>query len=219
MFKINRDMDARTIIQVILFGLALSADAFSVAVADGLIYKDINKKRCFFIAGVFGVFQGLFPLIGYWLVEGISQLVGSSAGAKAGVIMSTIVSWVAFALLLFIGGKMIFEGIKAIKTPPEEKKDKVFSYKEVLFMGVATAIDALAAGVAFHNGDLSNNVTIWLHISMIIVITFVISLVGVLFGKFFLKLFKGKTEITEIIGGSILILLAVWVILTHYLGI
>lgn len=212
-------MTAKIILQIVLFGLALSADAFSVAVADGLIYKDINKKKCFFIAIVFGVAQGLFPLIGYWLVEGISQLVGVSAGAKAGEIMSLVVSWIAFALLLFIGGKMIFEGIKAIRTPEEEKKDKLFSYKEVLIMGVATAIDALAAGVAFHDGDLSNNVTIWLHVSIIIVITFIISLCGVLFGKFFLKLFKGKTEITEIIGGSILILLAVWVILTHYLGI
>lgn len=212
-------MNIKTIVQVILFGLALSADAFSVAVADGLIYKDINKKRSFLIATIFGVFQGLFPLIGYWLVEGVSQLVGISAGAKAGEIMSLVVSWIAFALLIIIGFKMIYEGIKAIRTPEEEKKDKLFSFKEVLVMGVATAIDALAAGVAFHNGDLSNNVTIWLHISIIIVITFVISLCGVFFGKFFLKLFKGKTEITEIIGGSILILLAVWVILSHYLGI
>ena len=109
-------MDARTIIQVILFGLALSADAFSVAVADGLIYKDINKKRSFLIAIIFGVFQGLFPLIGYWLVEGVSQLVGASVGAKAGEIMSLVVSWIAFALLIVIGFKMIYEGIKAIKT-------------------------------------------------------------------------------------------------------
>ena len=212
-------MTAEIILQVVLFGLALSADAFSVAVADGLIYKDINKGKSFFIAATFGIAQGLFPLIGYWLVEGISQLVGVSAGAKAGEIMALVVSWIAFALLLFIGGKMIFEGIKAVRTPEEEKKDKLFSYKEVLIMGVATAIDALAAGVAFHDGELSNNVTIWLHISIIIVITFGISLCGVFFGKFFLKLFKGKTEITEIIGGCILVLLAVWVIVSHYTGI
>ena len=216
-------MSAETIIQVILFGFALSADAFSVAVTMGLTVPDLNKKRTFFIAFIFGLFQGLFPLAGYWLIEGISAIVGASGGEKAGAIMATTVSWIAFGLLLFIGGKMILEAIKEIRHP-EEKECKHYSNKTVLVMGVATAIDALAVGVAFHetnaNGiSMSNNATIWLHVSIILVITFVLSLMGLLFGNFFRKLFRNKIEITEIIGGCILIALAIWVILSHYFGI
>ena len=81
-----------------------------------------------------------------------------------------------------------------------------------------TSIDALGSGVALHSG-LSNNVTIFIHISIIIVITFIISLLGVLLGNKIEKLFKGKTEITSIIGGCILLILAIWIVLSHYLGI
>ena len=214
-------MTAQIILQVLLFGIALSADAFSVAVTEGLVFSDINKKKGLFIAFIFGLFQGLFPLVGYWLVEGISVIVGETAGAKAGHIMSTVVSWVAFGLLVFIGGKMILESIREMKKEEEQKEVKVFTIKEVLIMGVATAIDALATGVAFHNVNasgeaMSTNVTIWLHVSIIMMCTFVISLMGVYFGKFFRRLFKGKIEITGIIGGVILLALAVWIIASHY---
>ncbi|MBO7573345.1 MAG: manganese efflux pump [Bacilli bacterium] len=81
-----------------------------------------------------------------------------------------------------------------------------------------TSIDALAVGVSLHAG-LSTSVTIWLHVSIICVFTFGISLVGLFLGKQILKLLKDKTEISVIIGGAILILLAVWVVLSYYLGI
>ena len=210
-------MTLEIIVQILLLGIALSMDAFAVSVTDGLIYQDINKKKALFIALVFGVMQGLMPLIGYWLVELVEVLV-SGAGADAGKIMATVVTWTAFALLLFLGGKMIFEAIKDLRKPEEEKESKLFSVKEVLIFGVATSIDALATGVALHSG-LSNNATVFLHASIIICITFVISLVGVLLGKQIVKLFKGKTEITSIIGGCILILLAVWIVLSHYFGL
>jgi putative Mn2+ efflux pump MntP len=158
------------------------------------------------------------PLIGYWLVELITILVDSEAGAQAGKIMSLIVTWIAFALLLFIGGKMLIEGILDLKKDEEEKEVKLFSYKEVLLFGVATSIDALATGVAFHAG-ISNNITIWLHVVIIMCITFVISFAGVVIAKQVQKLLKGKYEITAIIGGIILLSLAVWIVLSHYLGI
>ena len=210
-------MTLEIIVQILLLGIALSMDAFAVSVTDGLIYQDINKKKALFIALVFGVMQGLMPLIGYWLVELVEVLV-SGAGADAGKIMATIVTWTAFGLLIFLGAKMIFEAIKDLKKPEEEKESKLFSVKEVLIFGVATSIDALATGVALHSG-LSDNATVFLHASIIICITFVISLIGVLLGKQIVKLFKGKTEITSIIGGSILILLAVWIVLSHYFGL
>ena len=211
-------MQIEIIFEVILLGVALSMDAFAVSITDGLTYIDIDKKKSFFIAIVFGLMQALMPLIGFWLVQGIAAIVGENGGASAGKIMSDIVSWVAFGLLLIIGGKMIIEGIKDIYKPEEEKEPKRFSIKEVLYFGVATSIDALGTGVALHSG-LSTTVTIWLHVSIIMVITFSISLVGLFLGNRIEKLFKGKFEITAIIGGSILILLAVWIILSHYFGI
>ena len=210
-------MSVQIIIQIILLGVALSMDAFAVSITDGLIYQDINKKKALFIALVFGVMQGLMPLIGYWLVELVEALV-SGAGANAGNIMALVVTWTAFVLLLFIGGKMIIEGILSLRKPQEEKIVRLFSYKEVLLFGVATSIDALGSGVALHSG-LSNNITIFIHVSIIICITFVISLMGVLLGGKIEKLFKGKTEITSIVGGVILILLAVWIIVSHYTGL
>ena len=204
--------------EVFLLGIALSMDAFSVALTDGLTYSDIDKKKSFFIAGVFGFMQALMPLIGFWLVELVEVIVGETAGANAGNIMSLIVTWAAFALLLFIGGKMLIESIIELRKPTEEKEPKKFSFKEVIFYGFATAIDALAAGVALH-ADLSTTTTIWLHVSIVLVLTFSISLVGLFLGKQIIKLLKGKYEISGIIGGCILSLLAVWVVLSHYVGI
>ena len=211
-------MNFEIIIQIILLGVALSMDAFAISVTYGLVYQDITKKRALFIALVFGVMQGLMPLIGYWLVELVEIIVGATAGASAGNTMALIVTWLAFVLLLFIGGKMLFEGIKELRNKEENKEPKVFSIKEVLLFGVATSIDALGSGVALHSG-LSNNGTVFLHVSIIICITFAISLVGILLGNKIEKLFKGKTEITSIIGGCILILLAVWIVLSHYFPI
>ena len=210
-------MTVAIILEIILLGIALSMDAFAVSVTDGLTYTDINKKKSFFIAGIFGVMQALMPLVGFWLVEIISVIVGEAGGAKAGKIMSDVVCWIAFVLLLFIGGKMLIEGIKDLKKAPEENEAKTFSVKEVLYFGFATAIDALGTGVALHSG-LSTTSTIWLHVSIIMVITFIISLIGLFLGKQIVKLLKGKFEITAIIGGAILIILAVWIILSHYFG-
>lgn len=211
-------MTFEILIQIFFLGIGLSMDAFSVALTDGLTYKDIDKKKSFFIAGVFGFLQALMPLIGFFLVEIVEIIVGETAGAKAGELTSLVVVWSAFALLLFIGGKMLIESIIELRKPAEEKKERLFSFKEVIFFGFATAIDALAAGVAMHTG-LSSATTVWLHVSIILVLTFGLSLVGLFLGKQIVKLLKGKYEISGIIGGIILILLAVWVVVSHYTGL
>lgn len=211
-------MSLEILVQIILLGIGLSMDAFSVALTDGLTYVDINKKKSFFIAGVFGFMQALMPLTGFWLVELVELIAGEFAGAEAGKITSSVVVWVAFALLLFIGAKMLVESIIEIRKPVEEKNERKFSFKEVIFYGFATAIDALAAGVTMHTG-LSNGTTVWLHVSIILILTFSLSLVGLFLGKQIMKLLKGKYEISGIIGGVILILLAIWVIASHYVGI
>ena len=211
-------MSIEIIVQILLLAIALSMDAFAVSITDGLIYQDINKKKALFIALTFGIMQGLMPLIGYWLVELVEFLVNEGSAGSASNIMSLVVVWTAFALLLFLGLKMLIEGIIDVKKKEEAKKARMFSYKEVLFFGLATSIDALGSGVALHSG-LSNNITIFIHISIIIAITFVISLLGVLLGHKIEKLLKGKVEITSIIGGCILLALAIWIVLSHYLGI
>ena len=211
-------MTFEILIQIIFLGIGLSMDAFSVALVDGLTMKDITKKRSFYIAFAFGFMQALMPLIGFWLVEIVEIIAGDIAGEQAGIIAGKIVVWLAFVLLLIVGGKMLIESIIELRKPQEEKKEKFFSYKEVFIYSILTAIDALAAGVTMHTG-LSTTSTVWLHVSIIFASTFGISLIGLFLGKQVMKLLKGRYEISGIIGGIILILLAVWVILSHYLGI
>ena len=210
-------MEWYILLQIFFLGIGLSADAFSVALTDGLTYIDINKRKSFFIAFVFGFMQALMPLIGFWIVELVEFLV-KGAGSKAGEIASLVVVWLAFVLLLFIGGKMLIESIIELRKKEEDKQPKKFSFKEVIFYGFATAIDALAAGVAMH-ADLSSKLTVWLHVGIIFLLTFSLSLVGLFLGKQIMKLLRGKYEISGIIGGIILILLAVWVVVSHYVGI
>ena len=210
-------MTFEILLEIFLIGIGLSADSFSVALTDGLIYEDINKKKSFFIAFVFGFMQAAMPLTGYWLVELVEVLAGS-AGSNVVNVIKEIIVWLAFALLLFIGGKMLIESIIEMRKPKEEKKKKLFSVKEVLFFGFATSIDALTTGVVLHAG-LSTNTTVWIHCLIILVVCFIISLIGLFLGKQIMKLLKGKIEISGIIGGSILILLAIWILVSHFLGI
>ena len=209
-------MTFEILLQIVLLGIGLSMDAFSVALVDGLTMRGINKKRSFFIAGSFGFMQGFMPLVGFWIVELVESIAGNLAGEKAGHITKLVVVWLAFILLLIVGGKMLIESIIELRKPQEEKEEKEFSYKNVILYSVLTAIDALAAGVTMHTG-LSDVRTVWLHVVIIMVITFGISLVGLFLGKKIIKFLKGRYEISGIIGGCILILLAAWVILSHYL--
>ena len=204
-------MTWQILLTIFFLGLGLAMDAFSVALTDGLTYTDINKKKSFFIAGTFGFMQALMPLVGFWLVEIVETIAGDLAGEQAGHIASIVVKWVAFGLLLFIGGKMLIESIIELRKPTEEKTSKKFSYKEVIFYGFVTAVDALAAGVTLHAG-LSNTLTVWLHVFIILAVTFGMSLVGLFLGKQVLKLLKGRYEISGIIGGIILIILAIVIV-------
>lgn len=200
------------LLQIILLGISLSMDAFAVSISCGLTYTDLNKKKSIFIAAVFGIMQALMPLIGYWIVEGISAILNETAGDKVGDIASKIVTYVAFILLLILGVKMIVDSIISLRKPENQKENKLFSIKEVMYFGVATSIDALGSGVALHAG-LSNNTTIWLHVTIIMICTFVISLFGVILAKQISKLLKSKHEISGIIGGAILIILALWIVI------
>lgn len=208
-------MTFEIIIKVILLGIALSMDAFSVSVVDGLIYSDLNKKKTIIIASTFAILQAVMPLIGYWLIELVIHFVGENKGAEVGNIISLVMTWTAFGLLLIIGGKMIIESAISIRKEIV-KKIKLFSYKEVFIIGIATSIDALATGFALH-ANISTNITVWLHVSIILIITLVICLVGLILAKQIHKLLKGRHEIANMIGGVILVCLAIWIVLSYYL--
>ena len=179
-------------------------DAFCVSICDGLVYQNLNRRKSFFIAADFGLMQGLMPLIGFFIADLFYEYI------------KDLIPWIAFVLLLFIGGKMIFDGIKSIKS--EDKKEiKNFTYGAVLIAGVATSIDALATGVSML--ALSTSTTIFFHCSIICVITFIFCIVGIFLGKGINKLLKGKYEIANIIGGVVLVLLGSWILISHYLGL
>lgn len=208
-------MDFRIIIEVILLGIALSMDAFAVSVTDGLIYTNLNKRKAASIAGTFALMQALMPLIGYWIIELVIFFIGEQRGADIANIISLTLTWTAFGLLLLIGGKMIIESIISMRKEEKEESVKLFSYKEVFIMGIATSIDAFATGFALHAG-ISNNLTVWLHVSLILLITLVICLIGIVLARQIHKLLKGRHEIANLIGGVILIALAIWIVLSFY---
>ncbi|MCI8370653.1 MAG: manganese efflux pump [Clostridia bacterium] len=195
------------ILQILLSGASLSMDAFAVSICDGMVYRDLNKPKTAAIPVTFGLFQALMPIIGFYVGMAFMQYI------------EAFDHWLAFAILLIIGGKMIFDGAREMRSPEEELKPKQFSFAEVLVQGVATSIDALAVGFSL-NTMLSGvgNVQLWAWISVAIigVITFTISLFGVTIGVRVGKLFRKKASIAEIIGGAVLILIAVKIVLQFY---
>jgi manganese efflux pump family protein len=185
-----------------VYGVALAMDCLALSITDGLVYQDLNVKkwRPFFIAGVFAFGQMIFPLAGFLLGETVSSYIDKFD------------HYIAFVLLAFIGGKMLYEGIKGM-VHPEQAEPKQFTVKEVLFQGVADSIDALAVGITLptniHTATGYGNYRTYIAIAIIGVCTFLISLVGLFAGKSIAKLFKGKYEVSEVIGGSVLIILGI----------
>lgn len=186
-------------LEVFLIGVGLSMDAFAVALCKGLSMRKLSYKYALIIAFAFGLFQAIMPLIG-WAV-----------GISFQKYIEAVDHWIAFGLLLLIGGKMIFDSIKEKRHPEEDDGEFKFSFVELLLLAIATSIDALAVGVTFAFLD----VNIWSSIAIIGCTTFVISFIGVLIGNKFGARFKTKAEIA---GGIVLILIGVKILLEH-LGI
>lgn len=183
--------------ELFLLAVGLSMDAFSVSVCKGLGMQRIEWKTAAILALAFGGFQAGMPVIGWalgsqfmWLIEPVDH-------------------WIAFLLLAFIGGNMIREAVWG--DDEEQDASAPVSAREVILLAVATSIDALTVGIAF----ASLSVNIWLSVSLIGVVTFVLSLIGVLVGNQFGMRYQKPSQI---VGGVILILIGVKVLLEH-LGI
>lgn len=185
------------LIEFFLTGVGLSMDAFAVAVCKGLGMTKVNKKLMFVIAGFFGGFQALMPLIG-WLL-----------GSRFEKYAEKFAPWVAFVLLVFLGGKMIFEALEKKKEEEAGEKDKKLDIKEIFVMAVATSIDALAVGISF--GFLYPHfLTILVAIVIIGLTTFAISISGVYIGNLFGRKYEKGASI---VGGAILILIGLKILL------
>lgn len=180
----------------VLLGVGLAMDAFSVSLANGLNEPAMRKKKMCGVAGVFAFFQGLMPMVGWICVHTIVQYF------KA---FEKCIPWIALILLLFIGGKMLIEGIRNNDTDDEETKVDLV---ELLIQGVATSIDALSVGFTIAGYGLLMALVCALIIA---VVTFVISMAGLIIGKKFGTKFVNRATI---FGGVILILIGIEIFVT-----
>lgn len=196
------------VFSVLLCGVSLSMDAFAVSICDGMIYRDLTKRKGILIPVTFGLFQAVMPITGYYIGLAFLQYIDAFD------------HWIAFALLTVIGGKMIYDGIKELRSEnPEEFAAKTFSMPSVLLQGVATSIDALAVGFSLNamlEGVSSIQLWAWVSVCIIGITTFAISLGGLVIGVKVGKLFRKKASAAEIIGGVVLILIAVKIVLGAY---
>lgn len=182
-------------VELLLIAVGLSMDAFAVAVCKGLCMKRLNMKQAGIIALFFGGFQAIMPLIG-WLL-----------GTQFERFITPIDHWIAFTLLVLIGGKMLWDAFHEedeVACPADGK----LNMRELTMLAIATSIDALAVGITF--AFLS--VDIVPAVSLIGVTTFVLALVGVAVGHRFGSRYEKPATI---VGGVVLILIGLKILLDH----
>lgn len=183
--------------ELLLIGVGLSMDAFAVAVCKGLSMRAMRYKKAFMTGGFFGVFQAMMPILGFLL------------GTQFKAYITPVDHWIAFALLAFIGGKMIYESKNGCGESEACGADEnAFGMKTLLLAAFATSIDALAVGVTFAFLDVSI-----LPASLLIgCITFALSVLGVKLGQ----AFRGQLRINAgIVGGIVLVLMGLKIVLEH----
>ena len=182
-------------VEIFLIGVGLSADAFAVSLCKGLKMPKINWRHALVIALFFGGFQALMPLIGFYVGIQFEKLIVSFD------------HWIAFALLAFIGGRMVAEALKK-EDGQSCCEDAGLDLKELTVLAVATSIDALAVGITF----AFLNTPIVPAASEIGIITFALSFAGVLLGHRFGTRFRSRAEIA---GGVTLLLIGLKILLEH----
>ena len=184
-------------IELLLIGVGLSMDAFAVSICQGLSMTKIKWGHALTVGLYFGGFQALMPFTGWML------------GSQFAGCIQQYDHWVAFVLLVLIGGNMIRE---ALSGEEDEAEDAAIGagldHKKLFLMAIATSIDALAVGVTFAFLDTA----ILPAIGIIGTTTFFISVAGVAVGCWFGARYKKRAEIT---GGVILVLLGVKILLEH----
>lgn len=178
--------------ELIITAIALSMDAFAVAICKGLAMKRVSIREMAIVGLWFGGFQAFMPLIGYLLGNAFEKYIVA------------VDHWIAFTLLALIGVLMIKES-----RDNNEEADASLCFKTMLLMAIATSIDALAVGISY---GILPNINIWVAISSIGIITFLFCMVGVKIGNLFGARYKSKAEL---VGGIILILIGSKILLEH----
>lgn len=185
---------------LLVMAVALAMDAFAVSVANGLVLAGAGRSKAVRMAGSFGLFQAAMPLLGY-----------AAAVAFAETIRA-VDHWVAFGLLAFVGGKMLWE----VWHGEEEDHADPTSLKTLLILSVATSIDALAVGVSLammpKTGVLALAGGVWICVGAIGVITFGLCLLGIFLGCKAGCLLGKRAEIA---GGIVLIGIGLKILLEH----
>lgn len=180
-------------LELLITALALSMDAFAVAICKGLSVGQVKAKHMLITGLWFGGFQALMPLIGYL------------AGSLFDTYITAFDHWIAFVLLALIGANMIKEALSG----EEECADASLGFRIMLTMAIATSIDALAVGITF---ALLPDVNIFYAVLFIGVITFTLSALGVKIGSVF---GSKQRKYAELIGGSVLIIIGLKILLEH----
>ena len=178
-------------ITIILISIALAMDSFVVSVTGGALKKKVTQLDALKVGLVFGGFQAIMPLIGYYLSITVISFI------------ENVDHWIAFGLLVVIGIKLLYEGIRG-----EEGEINLFNNKNLVILGIATSIDALAVGLSIVTLELPLITTI----VSIGIVAFVFSYVGVLIGKKLGVLIKRSACV---LGGVILIGIGVKILLEH----
>ena len=185
----------------IMLGVGLAMDAFSVSLANGLNEPKMKRGKMSLIAGVFAAFQFLMPMLGWICVHTIVEAFGA---------FETLIPWIALGLLGFIGGKMLYEGIKGGDDDDELKETTLGA---LIVQGIATSIDALSVGFTIAEYDA---LMAFVCSLLIAVVTFGICTVGLILGKKFGTKLAGKASI---LGGAILIFIGIEIFVTNvFLG-
>lgn len=184
----------------ILLGVGLAMDAFSVSLANGLQDPKMKRGKMAGIAGVFAGFQALMPMLGWICVHTVMQYFEA---------FQKFIPWIALILLVFIGGKMLMDGIK---NKDEEEESPALGFVALMVQGVATSIDALSVGVT----NSGYNLPMALVSALIIAaVTFVICMAGILIGKRFGTKLSNKATI---LGGLILIFIGIEIFIKGIFG-
>ena len=186
------------ILEIFMLAVGLSMDAFAVSICKGLCMKKATLKAQATCGAWFGGFQGLMPLIGFFL------------GTLFAEAIQAFDHWVAFVLLAIIGANMLKEAFsKETEEACDVNGEVDMSAKTMFVMAVATSIDALAVGISL---AMAGDVNIWLAVAMIGVTTFILSAIGVKVGNVFGSRYEKKAQFC---GGVILVLLGLKILLEH----
>ena len=178
----------------ILLGFALAMDACAVSMVNGMNNPKMKYYKVLLIAFLFGLFQALMPLIGYLVGHMFISLI------------EPFIPWIALVLLSFVGGKMLYEGIK--NKDEEENEVKKLTFVALIVQAIATSIDALSAGLTFASYSINEAL---ISVLIIMIITFIICYISVYIGKKFGNKLGNKAEI---LGGVILILIGLEIFIT-----